>query len=545
MLAERLAFLTDEPPAHRYGRVFVATLDDARGRSFEVVFVPGLAERIFPQRPREDPLLLDARAARLAAASARRRTTAVDRERLLLRLAVGAAARRVVALVPARRRRAGAPARPLVLRARRRARDAGRHPRLRGARARAPRRGRRPPRLAGAARSGTRHRRGRARPRGAGGAAARARPARGRRAARSTCSSSTRTSPARCARATRAGTPSAWSDAATASCASATAPAPRRSAAHRLTARSYSPTALQHFAACPYRFFLAAIHRLAPRREAAPLEELDPLTRGTLFHDVQSETLRALARAGAAAADGGAPRRRRARARRDARRRRGAASRRARAGIPRVWEDEIAALRADLRDWLRRLADDADGWHPRTSSSPSACRADAARDPHSQPDAGRRSPGGIRLRGSIDLVERRADGRALRVTDHKTGSDRTDDGHARRRRRDPPAGPLRARRRSGAATAGQRGAPLLLHRARRLRRARRAARRPQARAQGRDVLETIDRALADGFLPAGAARTTPARAATSARCAARTRRSARAARAAQPLADLAALRELP
>ena len=39
---------------------------------FRVVFVPGLAERVFPQRPREDPLLLDrrdARAARRGAAS--------------------------------------------------------------------------------------------------------------------------------------------------------------------------------------------------------------------------------------------------------------------------------------------------------------------------------------------------------------------------------------------------------------------------------------------------------------------------------------------
>jgi hypothetical protein len=34
---------------------------------------------------------------------------------------------------------------------------------------------------------------------------------------------------------------------------------------HALTERSFSPTALQHFAACPYRFFLQAVHRLAPR----------------------------------------------------------------------------------------------------------------------------------------------------------------------------------------------------------------------------------------------------------------------------------------
>ena len=29
-----------------------------RGRTFEVVFVPALAERMFPQKPREDPLFV-------------------------------------------------------------------------------------------------------------------------------------------------------------------------------------------------------------------------------------------------------------------------------------------------------------------------------------------------------------------------------------------------------------------------------------------------------------------------------------------------------
>ena len=50
-----------DPPARRYGRVFVGTPHQARGRSFRIVFVPGLAERVVPQRPREDPLLLDDR----------------------------------------------------------------------------------------------------------------------------------------------------------------------------------------------------------------------------------------------------------------------------------------------------------------------------------------------------------------------------------------------------------------------------------------------------------------------------------------------------
>ena len=59
VLTDRLSLLQEDPPARRYGRVFVGTPDLARGRVFDVVFVPGLAERIFPQKPRQDPLLLD------------------------------------------------------------------------------------------------------------------------------------------------------------------------------------------------------------------------------------------------------------------------------------------------------------------------------------------------------------------------------------------------------------------------------------------------------------------------------------------------------
>ena len=59
VLADRLMSLEVDPPAHRYGRVFIGSPHQARGRAFRIVFVPGLAERLFPQKLREDPLLLD------------------------------------------------------------------------------------------------------------------------------------------------------------------------------------------------------------------------------------------------------------------------------------------------------------------------------------------------------------------------------------------------------------------------------------------------------------------------------------------------------
>src|SRR5206468_1028023 len=94
VLHDRLATLDWEPPARRHGRLFVGTPHQARGRSFRVVFVPGLAERVVPQRPREDPLLLDARRRSIDRALVGL-TERTEAERLLLKLAIGAASERL------------------------------------------------------------------------------------------------------------------------------------------------------------------------------------------------------------------------------------------------------------------------------------------------------------------------------------------------------------------------------------------------------------------------------------------------------------------
>jgi tetratricopeptide (TPR) repeat protein len=51
---------------------------------------------------------------------------------------------------------------------------------------------------------------------------------------------------------------------------------------------------LQKFSTCPYQFLLSAIYRLEPSQDPEPLQKLDPLTRGALFHKVQAELFRAL-----------------------------------------------------------------------------------------------------------------------------------------------------------------------------------------------------------------------------------------------------------
>ncbi len=60
VLSDLLLEVAVPPLAQRYGRVFVGPVEAARGLSFEAVFVPGLAEKLFPHKIVEEPILLDA-----------------------------------------------------------------------------------------------------------------------------------------------------------------------------------------------------------------------------------------------------------------------------------------------------------------------------------------------------------------------------------------------------------------------------------------------------------------------------------------------------
>src|SRR4029453_13289806 len=79
-------------------------------------------------------------------------------------------------------------------------------------------------------------------------------------------------------------------------------------------------------------------------------------------------------------------------------------------------------LRRDLGIWVQKLAD-AGAWVP-TYFEFSFGLSDEGRDPESlkEPIA---PAEGVVLRGSVDLIERRADLDVLRVTDHKTGKNRS------------------------------------------------------------------------------------------------------------------------
>jgi CRISPR/Cas system-associated exonuclease Cas4 (RecB family) len=84
--------------------------------------------------------------------------------------------------------------------------------------------------------------------------------------------------------------------------------------------------------------------------------------------------------------------------------------------VPGFWRIEVEKLRADLRGWLSGREPDWSSTHVEL--------AFGAEDLDEHDVASTADPvvieGGVQLRGSIDLIERRSDGR-LRVIDHKTG----------------------------------------------------------------------------------------------------------------------------
>jgi CRISPR/Cas system-associated exonuclease Cas4 (RecB family) len=414
VLSGRLLMLDSDPPARRFGRIFVGTPDHARGRSFRVVLVPGLAERNFAQKTREDTLLLGERRTELQASL----PTQDDRlaaERLLLQIAVGAGSERLYVSYPRielTESRARVPSFYAldVMRAvtgsvpdhewlEQRAREAGN--------------------------------------------AMLAWPAPSnpedaiddqehdlavlRRLLDETEMKTVKGHAHyllglnECL---RRSVIDRWAHGQQRWSANdglihghpSTAPA---LVASRLTERSYSVSALQKFSACPYQFALSAFYRLEPLAQPEPLQRMDPLTRGSIFHAIQFGFFRELQRrrdlpvteatlesargvldgiideVAAREHDELAP------------------------AVERVWADEIASIRRDLVAWLYLLARDGEQWDPSRFEFAFG-KVPGVRDASSI-NTDVVIEGGFKLRGAIDLIETHRQTKVLRVTDHKTG----------------------------------------------------------------------------------------------------------------------------
>jgi CRISPR/Cas system-associated exonuclease Cas4 (RecB family) len=308
----------------------------------------------------------------------------------------------------------------------------------------------------------------------------------------------------------------------------------------RLGARPYSVSALQKFSTCPYQFVLSAIYRFAPNEAPEPLQRLDPLTRGSFFHQVQARVLGELrsgqflpltAQTVPAALEVLA---------RHVKMTAHEYEEQLAPAIHRVWEDEIAAISRDLRIWIRKLPD-ATPWTPEFFEY-SFGLSDEGRDARSRKDPVQ-IDGRFILRGSVDVIETRQGADELRITDHKTGRNRTNP------RMVIGGGgtlqpvvyglaveqifgrPVREGRLFYATTAGgfaEHPVPLS----------------DANRRAGLEALEIIDRAIELGFLPPAPAERACSWCDFRAICGPdEVRRVAR--KAAEPLADLRALREMP
>ena len=418
VLADRLATLELEPPPHRFGRVFVCSADQVRGRAFRVAFVPGLAERLFPQKLHEDPLLLDDLRREIGGGLTLQEDRA-EHERLLLRLTAGAAAERLYVSFP-RIETVDARARVPsfyaleVMRA-----VTGRIPDHQTLEAEASEEAN-----------------------ASLGWPAPQRPedaiddfehdlsvlrllmrsekdVKGHAHYMLRLNDCVRRSASE--RWARARQPWSFYD----GLIRVTESTKSFLQSQRLTARPYSVSALQNYASCPYRFLLSAIYRFEALEEPEPLERMDPLTKGRLFHEVLAEFFRALqqrqmaiptspmaavlelldatlTRVASNFAELLAP------------------------AVDRVWQDEIASIRTDLHIWARDLAQST-GWEPWLFEFGFGLPDAPGRDPSS-----RREPvkidGRFILRGAIDLIERRPGSNLLKITDHKTGKNRSERG---------------------------------------------------------------------------------------------------------------------
>ena len=541
VLADRLSTIEAEPPARRYGRVFVASPAQLRGRSFDVVFVPALAERMFPQKPREDPLLLDEARVQLGVDLTAQPQRA-ENEKLQLRLAVGAAESRLYVSFPTVEIGEGRPRVPSLYALEVWRAMTGRVPsaeELQQAAARTSQATLAWPAPAdrGEAIDALEHdlatlrglvdepdhrARGRAQYilqlNGCLQRSVRERFMRGKKAW------------------------THWDG-----ISAANDRVRPILADYRLGARRYSLSALQKYAICPYQFFLGAIYRMRPAEDLEPLQRMDPLTRGSLFHAVQTAFYRRLEAEHAlpvtpagiehalAALDEGikataeqeyellAP------------------------AIDRVWHDEIGAIRRDLRLWVDEIAHAGGEWIPRKFEWAFGYKDGGAlavgRDPTS-----RAEPvvidGRFHLHGSIDLVEERAGTGELRVTDHKTGKYRgkdhmiVDGGRALQpvlyslALEEATGTPVVEGRLYYATTAGgYRDVRIPLT--------------PQARRIGIEVLEIIDRAIETGFLAPAPAEKACAWCDFRPVCGPTAERRVGRFKSQEPLADLLELRRKP
>ncbi len=416
LLAARLRSLIVPSTGLGAGKVFVASVEELRGRTFARVFVVGLAEKVFPARISEDPLLPD-RVRRLLARPPLLGSERVARERLALRLAIGAASERVRLSYPRFDLEHGRPRVPSFYGLEALQAICGELPAF--------------DELARRADPGAAPRLGWPAPRDPSHAIddaefdvavlehwrAATEPNIG--AARYLLQANPHLARALRFRARRWGARRYVA----ADGFVVTEEATRALlSTYALGTRAYSASALAQLSACPYKFYLAAVMRLAEPSRIAEIDELDARQRGVLFHAVQRDVVNTLRAAGfLPLTEASWPRARELL--HDCVDRALASAREAYApAIERVFDTALASLRSDLEQWLFKLTLDRE-WSPLRAELEFGF-ASGAQDAESELPV--LLEPGLLLSGAVDLVEERTGGseaepRVLRATDHKTG----------------------------------------------------------------------------------------------------------------------------
>lgn len=410
-LLPRLSSLREEPEGHRFGRVWVGTPEELAGRSFRRVYLPGLAEGLFPAKTREDPLLLDVDRKKLHP-NLPARAAAVRDERRRLHLCLGAASEALEVSYPrldTARGRARVPSFYALdlLRA-----AEGQVPNVKAFERRAQGEGQlrlgwpapeRPEQAIDATELDL-------------SVLAAVDPTQAPGLGRYLFGHGLPVEQAIRSFARRWRRP--WSTADGLWIKEGQASTLLKG--ERLLERAYSPSRLESYAACPYRFFLQSIQRLEPKAEPVRIEQIDPRTKGRIVAEIQFHLVQRLIEAGV---------------------RRLAPDNLERAlgllettlreveqqeredlcpAIPAVWARGFEEIRADLCGWLRDLAGNQDGYELLHAELAFGLAAGADRDPASHPRAATIF-GHYRVRGSVDLVERHPERGDWRVVDHKSG----------------------------------------------------------------------------------------------------------------------------
>ncbi|HTU48500.1 MAG TPA: PD-(D/E)XK nuclease family protein [Bryobacteraceae bacterium] len=190
--------------------------------------------------------------------------------------------------------------------------------------------------------------------------------------------------------------------------------------AYRLAKRPYAVSALQQFARCPYRFALHSIFQLRPQDTVSRIQRIHPDTRGELYHRVQFELMRDLKAQNLLPMNAGNFNTVIERLEQILERSAAEYAHEFDPAIPQVWKTEIDAIRADLRGWARYKAVLEPDWTPMLFEFGFGVGNRIGHDPHSSADAVAITADAFQIKGSIDLIERHSTN-AIRVVDHKTG----------------------------------------------------------------------------------------------------------------------------